>query len=137
MSAGIRDLKVWQEATALAADVIRALRPANRREIKSVVDEAMRCASEVALNIADGYARYDPADQHRLYTAARHTLARLETHLGIARQAELLPAPQYQALCGRMQQVHRLVGGFLVYLDRQVAGGRREPPAAAERPAAS
>jgi four helix bundle protein len=132
MSAGIRDLKVWQESAALAADVVRGLRAANRREIKGVIDDAMRCATAVALRIADGYARYEPAEQHRMYTAARRELARLETHLGIARQAELLPAPAYQQICTRMQQVHRLLGGYLVYLDRQIATTRPRRDAAAE-----
>ena len=139
MSAGIRDLKVWQEATALAADVVRALRPANRREIKGVVDDAMACAATVALRIADGYARYAPADQHRMYTVARQELARLETHLSLARQAELLSPAHYQQLCTRMQAVHRLLAGYLVYLDRQVANAaiRRDPPPAADRQPAS
>lgn len=139
MSAGIRDLKVWQEATALAAEVIRTLRPANRREIKGVVDDAMGCAATVALRIADGYARYAPADQHRMYTAARQELARLETHLNVARQAELLSPAHYQQLCTRMQQVHRLLAGYLVYLDRQVTATatRRDPPPPADRQTAS
>lgn len=139
MSAGIRDLKVWQEATALAADVLRALRPANRREIKAVVEAAMGSANAVALRIADGYARYEPAEQHRMYTAARRELTRLETHLGILRQAELLPAPVHHGLGVRVQQVHRLLAGYLIYLDRQVgnAGPRRDQAVAAERPSAS
>lgn len=139
MSAGIRDLKVWQEATGLAADVVRALRPANRREVKTVIDDAMRCAEAVALCIADGYARYEPADQHRMYTVARQELARLETHLGIGRQADMLSPAAYQQLCARMQLVQRLLAGLLVYLDRQVtaAAGRREASAPGDRPAAS
>lgn len=137
MSAGIRDLKVWVEATALAADVLRALRPANRREIKVAVDAAISSASAVSLRIADGYARYEPAEQHRMYTAARRELTRLETHLGILRQAELLPAATHAGLGSRIQQVHRLLAGYLVYLDRQVgaAAPRRDIAVASERPA--
>ena len=135
MSAGIRDLKVWQEGVTLAADVVRALRAANRREIKGVVEAAMTCATEVVLRVADGYARYDPAEQHRMYTEARRELARLETHLGVLRQTDILPAPAYQQIGGRMQQVHRLLGGYLIYLDRQIASARRDGLATAERPA--
>jgi four helix bundle protein len=136
MSAGIRDLKVWQEGVTLAADVIRALRAANRREIKGVVEAAMACATTVVLRVADGYARYEPAEQRRQYTEARRELARLETHLGVLRQTDILPAPAYQQISGRMQQVHRLLGGYLIYLDRQIASGaRRDGMTAAERPA--
>lgn len=137
MSAGIRDLKVWQEGVSLAADVVRALRAANRREVKAVVDEAMTCATTVALRVADGYARYEPAEQHGMYTEARRELARLETHMGLLRQADVLPQHAYQQIGSRMQQVHRLLGGYLIYLDRQItsAAARRDAIAAAERPA--
>ena len=135
MSAGIRDLKLWQEAVALASDVIRALRAANRREIKTVVEDALRCGSAVAMHIAQGYSQYDPAGQYDCYTAARCELAQLETHLAIARAADLLPTATYQAIGARMAQVHRLLGGYLIYLDRQRTGtparpGASAPPAA-------
>ena len=128
MTGGIRDLKVWQEAVALAADVVRTLRPANRREVKSVVEEAMRSATLIPLLIADGHSRYDAADQQPLYAEARREVARLETHLAVARQADLIAAPAYQQLGVRTQQVNRLLGGFLVYLDRQVAQTGRPLP---------
>lgn len=135
MSGSIRDLKVWQEAVGLASDVVRALRPANRREIKSVVEDALHCSTTVAMFIAQGYSCYDPAAQHEQYTGARRELARLETHLAIARQAELLPLPAYQSLTIRMQQVHRLLGGYLIYLDRQI--GRAEATGGTTRPESS
>lgn len=127
MAGSIRDLKVWQEAVALAAEAIRGVRGANRREIKCVVEATMTSATLVSLLIADGYASPDPAGQHHLYSEARRELVRLESHLAIARHAELIPAPAYQALGARMQHVHRLLGGYLVYLDRQIAAARREP----------
>ncbi len=127
MAGSIRDLKVWQEAVALASDVLRALRAANRREIKGVVEAAMTSAATVGLLVADGYASPESVGQHRQYSAARRELARLETHLAIVRQAELITAPVYQALGVRMQQVHRLLGGYIVYLDRQIAAARRDP----------
>ena len=130
MSGNLRDLKVWQEAVGLAADVVRALRATNKREIKSVAEEAMHAATGVATLIAEAYATYDPAVQRDRYGAARSQLARAETHLAIARQADLLAAPSYLALGERMQQVHRLLGGYLVYLDRQLApvAAPRVPP---------
>lgn len=127
MAGSIRDLKVWQEAVALAAEAVRGLRGANRREIKCVVEAAMASATLVGLLIADGYAAPDPVGQHRLYSEARRELVRLETHLAVARQAELIPVPAYQALGARIQQVHRLLGGYLVYLDRQMTAPRRDP----------
>jgi four helix bundle protein len=135
MAAAIRDPKLWQEAVALAGEVIRALRPANRREIKSVIEHVMATAVAVATHITDGYSRYDAAEQHELYTAAKRELLRLETHLALARRAELLSAERDAELSTRAQSVARLLVGYLAYLDRQIADRQTSPPVPGTIPA--
>ncbi|MGH7677865.1 MAG: four helix bundle protein [Gemmatimonadaceae bacterium] len=120
MGLGLKDLRVWQEAVALAAEVIRALRSTNRREIKSITEHTMMTAVVVAEHVAEGYGRYAPGEQRQLYRAAKRDLLRLETSLAVARQAELLSATNHAQLATRIQTVGRLLSGFLVYLDRQV-----------------
>ncbi len=122
MAATIRDLKVWQEAVALAGDVVRAARQGARRETKVVTDQLMLTALSAAGTIADGYGRYTPAEQRQLYRSARRDLMRLETQLAVARQADLIPAQAHSELSNRIQSVMRLLGGYLVYLERQLAG---------------
>jgi four helix bundle protein len=119
MGLGLRDLRVWQEAVTLGADVVRALRQTNRPPIKSVVERVMITALTVAEHIAEGYGRYAPGEQRQLYRAAKRDLLRLETDLAIAKQADLLSATQHAELNSRLQTVNRLLSGFLVYLDRQ------------------
>jgi four helix bundle protein len=131
MAAAIRDLKLWQEAVALAADVIRALRVSNRREVKAVVELVMTTAVGVATYVTDGYARYEAAEQQQLYTAAKRELLRLETQLAIARRADLLAAGADADLTARAQSVARLLVGYLAYLDRQLSDRERSPVAAA------
>jgi four helix bundle protein len=127
MAAAIRDLKLWQEAVALAGEVIRALRQANRREVKSVVEQVMATAVAVATHITDGYARYEAGEQHALYTAARRELLRLETQLAIARRTDLLTAVTEAELSSRAQSVARLLAGYLAYLDRQINDRQNAP----------
>jgi four helix bundle protein len=127
MAAAIRDLKLWQEAVALAGDVIRSLRPANRREVKTVVEHVMSTAVAVATQITDGFARYDAHEQHELYTAAKRELLRLETELALARRAELLSAATDAELAARAQIVARLLAGYLAYLDRQITDRQTSP----------
>jgi four helix bundle protein len=127
MAAAIRDLKLWQEAVALAGEVIRSLRAANRREVKSVVELVMSTAVTVATHITDGYARYDAVEQHQFYTAAKRELLRLETHLALARRADLLSAASDADLTTRAQSVARLLVGYLAYLDRQLSDRAASP----------
>lgn len=119
MGLGLRDLRVWQEAVALGADVIRSLRQTNRREIKAITEHTMVTALVMAEHIAEGYGRYAPGEQRQLYRAAKRHLLRLETALAVAKQAELLSAAHHAELTSRIQTVNRLLSGFLVYLDRQ------------------
>jgi four helix bundle protein len=123
MGLGLRDLRVWQEAVALGAEVIRALRQTNRREIKSINEHAMLTAVAMAEHVAEGYGRYAPGEQRQLYRAAKRELLKLETALAIARQADLLSATHHAQLTTRLQTVSRLLSGFLVYLDRQLSVG--------------
>jgi four helix bundle protein len=122
MGLGLRDLRVWQEAVGLGADVIRSLRHTNRREIKAITEHTMVTAMLMAEHVAEGYGRYAAGEQRQLYRAAKRELLRLETALAIARQAELLSAAHHAQLASRIQTVNRLLSGFLVYLDRQIGG---------------
>jgi four helix bundle protein len=120
MAANIRDLKVWQEAVALAAETVKSARQGARRETKVVTDQLMATALSLAGSIADGYSRFTAAEQRQLYRAARRELMRLETHIAVARQADLMSAQIHADLSNRIQSVARLLGGYLVYLERQL-----------------
>jgi len=120
MAASIRDLKVWQEAVALAADIVRAAKQGARRETKVVTDQLMLTALAAAGAIADGYGRYTAPEQRQLYRLAKRELLRLETQIAIARQADLFSVQAHAELTSRIQSVSRLLGGYLVYLERQL-----------------
>lgn len=119
MAGSIRDLKVWQEAVALAAETVRSARHA-KRETKVVTDELMVRALATAGAIADGYGRYTAPEQRQLYRSARRDLLRLETDVAIAKQAGLISAQTHTSLHNRIQNVSRLLSGYLVYLERQL-----------------
>jgi four helix bundle protein len=121
MSSGVRELRVWQESVSLAGDVIRAIRQNIRRETKSVSDEVMATAISIGCHVADGFGRHTVEDQRNAYLEAKRALLRLETELAIARQAELIPAGSFTELTSRSNQVARLLAGYVVYLERQLA----------------
>jgi four helix bundle protein len=133
MAASIRDLKVWQEAVALAAEIVRSARQGARRETKVVSDQLMLTALSAASTIADGYGRYTAPEQRQLYRAAKRELLRLETQVAIARQADLISSQTHADLSNRIQGVMRLLGGYLVYLERQLTPEANGDRAAAAR----
>jgi four helix bundle protein len=136
MAAGVRDLKVWQEAVALAGDVLRAIRHNARRETKTASDALITTALAVACHIAEGYGRYTVPEQRQLYRAAKRELLRLETQLAILRHADLLSIAAHTELLKRTQHVARLLAGYIIYLERQRASEEEDaiPPKTAVAP---
>lgn len=127
MSSGVRELRVWQESVALAGDVIRAARSSVRRETRVVSDALMETALAVGSHIADGYARPTNVEQRESWLAAKRALLRLESHLAVARHADLIPAGSYTELTARAGQTSRLLTGYVAYLDRQIAEDLERP----------
>ena len=123
MSSGLRDLRIWQDSVALAGDVVRVMRQHVRRETRVVSDAVMTTALAIGTHVADGYARYTPAEQRESYMLAKRAVLRLESELAVARHAELLPAAAFSDFAARSAQLGRMLGGFLIYLDRQIAEG--------------
>jgi four helix bundle protein len=120
MAASLRDLKVWQESVALAGDLTRALRSSTRRETKALTDRMMLTAVSIAEQIADGHSRYTTAEQREVYRRAKRDLLLVETQMAVARHADLLPSVAQATLMDHVQLLHRLLAGYLVYLDRQI-----------------
>lgn len=141
MATGVKDLKLWQESVALGGDIIRAVRLSNRRETKGFTDRIMTTGADVAARVAEGYSRFEVAEQRPLFLAARRALCELETYLAIARHAGLIPPATLTQLATKSANVSRLLSGYLGYLDRQLEqdrdagraranGSQRAPPAA-------
>lgn len=120
MTPGLRDLKVWQEAVALGGEVARTVHRHARRETRELTERLLGESLTLAAAVADGSSRPAAADQRERFRDARRALLAVETHLAIARHAELVPAQAAAQLGSRTQAVGRLLSGYLSYLDRQV-----------------
>jgi hypothetical protein len=118
MGLGLRDLRVWQEATGLAADTLRSLgkTPIGYR---AFADRTIVTAAAVAEHVADGFGEKRPEQREGRFRSAKMEMLKRETQLAIATTAELLPRSRHADLAARIATVNRLLSGFLVYLDRQ------------------
>ncbi|HEX6059319.1 MAG TPA: four helix bundle protein [Gemmatimonadaceae bacterium] len=120
MTPGLRDLKLWQEAVALAGDAVRAATLATRRETRAATDEIVRAAVAAAVAIADGYARERPPEQRAAFLEARRALAALETVLAVARHAEVLRPATVAPIGARATAVGKLLSGYVMFVERQI-----------------
>jgi len=120
MAPGLRDLKVWQESVALGGDVARVVQRHAKRETRGLTEKLLHESLALAAAVADGSSCPAAAEQRERFREARRALAAVETHLAIARHADLVPAQIAAQLGTRAQGVGRLLTGYLAYLDRQV-----------------
>lgn len=121
MATGFKELKLWQEAVMLGGEVVRAVRQENRREHKAFGDAVMLESASVAMLVAEGHGRYDAVEQQRCYRSAKAALAGLETRLSIARHAGIISPAVLARLTAQAGVVSRLLGGYLTYIERQIA----------------
>ena len=111
-----RDLRVWQEARALAIAVHRLADGLPAREQHSSADQMRRAAGSVHANIAEGSGRRTPADFGRFLTIAWASLRELDAHLDVAHGIGLLSDDELAEVQVRIRRVGQLLSALRRHL---------------------
>lgn len=123
---GFRDLRVWQLAVDLSVAVYRATKGFPKDELFGLVSQMRRAAVSVPSNIAEGYGRCSAGDLRRFLLIARGSLAELSTQMEIARRLGLLSQETHPELFRLMDDVARLLNGFIRSVQTDTRTGIRE-----------
>jgi len=103
---GHRDLRVWQEAMALAEAVYALTRSFPRDEIYGLTSQMNRAAVSVPSNIAEGYGR-GGKDYERFVGMAYGSLLELETQIELTHRLGLAPTERGDDLLARTASIGR------------------------------
>ena len=82
---GFRDLRVWQQAIMLAAEVMKIAAALPPHELYGLGNQMRRSAISVSSNIAEGWGRRGEKEFSRFLDIANGSLCELETQLEIAK----------------------------------------------------
>ena len=107
-----RNLKIWQEAMALANEVYTITRTFPRDEVWGLASQLRRAGVSVPSNIAEGNGRASNADYGHFLSIARGSLYETMTQLQVAVDLGYIPAldPSLETL---ISEVGRMLTSML------------------------
>ena len=114
MGNGFRELRVWQEAKAMAVEVYQLVRKSPRLDKDwGLKDQMQRAAISVPSNIAEGDARKSDKDSSRFFHIALGSLAELITQLEIALELDFIKVEDCSDLMVRSEQLSKSIGALI------------------------
>jgi four helix bundle protein len=107
------DLKVWQEAMALAEACYRLTRPFPREETFGLTSQIRRSAGSVPANIAEGHGRENTGSFIQHLRIAQGSLKELETHLILAVRVGTAEAGLVKPVLDQCEGLGRMLRGLI------------------------
>ncbi len=119
---GLETLQVWQKSMTFAVAIHSEILPILPAEEKwGLCDQVRRSAQSIPANIAEGYGRYYYQDAVRFCYIARGSLEETFSHLSLAFRLGYLPQNIFDRFCLDIQNLRRLINGYIVFLKKRVS----------------
>ena len=108
-----RDLKVWQQAMALAEEAYRLTLALPTHETYGLRSQIRRSAVSVPANIAEGYGRDSTGSYVHFLKTARGSLRELETLALLSRRLGLLQSQQVDQLLLNAESIGKMLHSLI------------------------
>ena len=108
-----RDLRVWQDAIALAETCYRLTGQFPRDELFGLTSQIRRAAASISANIAEGHGRENTGSFIQSLRIAQGSLKELETHLILAERVSILAKSDLEAVLGRCENLGKMVRALI------------------------
>lgn len=115
-----RDLIVWQRAHRLALDAYRITRRFPQAELFGLTSQIRRSAASIPANIAEGCGRGTDGDFARFLQIAMGSSSELEYHLILARDLELIDAPEFESITAQVIAVKKMLASLIDRVRRRM-----------------
>ena len=131
-SSSFRDLRVWQEAMKLTAEIYRSTANFPKHELYGLSQQIRRAAVSVPSNIAEGKGHHSDREFTHFLLHSRGSLLELQTQLLIAEELQYLSKEESHRVLAMAEGVGRALSGLINSLREKVASN--EPTTNDERP---
>ena len=112
-SSSFRDLRVWQEAMKLTAEIYKSTVDFPKQEQYGLTQQIRRAAVSVPSNIAEGKGHYSDKEIVRFLLHARGSLLELQTQLLIADESQYVSNENGRLLLHKAESVGRALSGLI------------------------
>ncbi len=116
MSESYKNLKIWNDAVLLAADIYALTKKFPKEEVFGMVSQLRRAVVSISSNIAEGSSRPSKKEYARFIDIAVGSLHEVESLLSIAGTLQYLSQNEYVKISEQIQNLGILIGGFRKYL---------------------
>jgi len=130
-----RTLRVWHRARTLSLEVIQALPERGTRKIPGLRQQAIRAATSVVSNLAEGCSRRTRPEFLRFVEIALGSLNGLDAQLSLARDAGVLTTESCAPCERHIVVTRRMLISLSRTLQRRIAEEAATALAAVEEPA--
>ncbi len=96
MGQSYRELIAWQKAMDFVLHIYQCTKGFPRDEVYGLATQMRRAAVAIPANIAEGQARYSPAEFHNFLGRARGSLVEVETEILLAQSLQYLSPERAQ-----------------------------------------
>lgn len=120
MGSTFRDLRVWQEAMALTAQVYKTTAEFPKSETYGLAQQMRRAAVSVPSNIAEGKGHRSNKEFIHYLFHARGSLWELQTQILVAEELRYVSGEQGSCLLTAAENISRALNGLITSLGTAV-----------------
>ena len=119
------DIVAWQKARSLTKEIYATTRIGNFARDFGLRDQIQRASVSTMSNIAEGFERGGDKEFIQYLSHSKGSCGEVKSQLYVALDQSYISAAGFDQLYAQADEVSRLVGGFMGYLQRSQVGGHK------------
>jgi four helix bundle protein len=119
------DIIAWQRARVLTKEIYASTRIGQFAKDYRLKDQIQRASVSAMANIAEGFERGGDKEFIQFLSNSKGSCGEVKSHLYVALDQSYITTANFGTLYAQADEVSRLVGGFMAYLQQSQIGGHK------------
>ena len=119
------DIIAWQRARVLTKEIYASTRIGQFAKDYGLKDQIQRASVSTMANIAEGFERGGDREFVQFLSKSKGSCGEVKSHLYVAMDQSYISAAGFDQLYAKADEISRLVGGFMAYLQKSQVGGHK------------